>query len=106
MVGYKVKDVTDVHGADEPIDFHEPDWHWPPCQSGRWSGGNKVNYSACKWYQSSVAMNHFIGGKSGGSIYYKPIQCPTGFIMTGTRMYGIGDSVDEEHVDAYCCPFG
>ena len=27
MVGYKVKDVTDVHGADEPIDFHEPDWH-------------------------------------------------------------------------------
>lgn len=27
MVGYKVKDVTDVHGAAEPIDFHEPDWH-------------------------------------------------------------------------------
>ncbi|ECK3842530.1 shufflon protein C, partial [Salmonella enterica] len=26
MVGYKVKDVTDVHGAAEPIDFHEPDW--------------------------------------------------------------------------------
>ncbi|MDD9839912.1 shufflon protein C', partial [Escherichia coli] len=26
-----------------------------------------MNYSACKWYQSSVAMNHFIGGKSGGS---------------------------------------
>ncbi|AXM04710.1 shufflon protein C' (plasmid) [Escherichia fergusonii] len=49
-------------------------------------------------------MNHFIGGKSGGSIYYKPIQCPTGYIMTGTRMYGIGDGVDEEHVDAYCCP--
>ncbi len=23
--------------------------------------------------------------------------------MTGTRMYGIGDGVDEEHVDAYCC---
>ncbi|EBE2850255.1 shufflon protein C', partial [Salmonella enterica] len=22
-----------------------------------------------------------------------------------TRMYGIGDGVDEEHVDAYCCPF-
>ncbi|KAA9974056.1 shufflon protein C', partial [Escherichia coli] len=22
-----------------------------------------MNYSACKWYQSSVAMNHFIGGK-------------------------------------------
>ncbi|MGE2247173.1 shufflon system plasmid conjugative transfer pilus tip adhesin PilV [Escherichia coli] len=38
------------------------------CQSGRWSGGNKINYSACNWYKSSVAMNHFIGGKSGGSI--------------------------------------
>ncbi len=75
------------------------------CQSGTWSGGNKINYSACNWYKSSVAMNHFIGGKSGGSIYYKPIQCPTGYIMTGTRMYGIGDGVDEEHVDAYCCPF-
>ncbi|WP_274827259.1 shufflon protein C' [Salmonella enterica] len=65
----------------------------------------QINYSACNWYKSSVAMNHFIGGKSGGSIYYKPIQCPTGYIMTGTRMYGIGDGVDEEHVDAYCCPF-
>ncbi|MTE78239.1 shufflon protein C', partial [Escherichia coli] len=26
-----------------------------------------MNYSACNWYKSSVAMNHFIGGKSGGS---------------------------------------
>ncbi len=43
---------------------------------------NKINYSACNWYKSSVAMNHFIGGKSGGSIHYKPIQCPTGYIMT------------------------
>ncbi|MCE4232902.1 shufflon protein C', partial [Escherichia coli] len=24
-----------------------------------------MNYSACNWYKSSVAMNHFIGGKSG-----------------------------------------
>ncbi|KAA9619296.1 shufflon protein C', partial [Salmonella enterica subsp. enterica serovar Anatum] len=23
-----------------------------------------MNYSACNWYKSSVAMNHFIGGKS------------------------------------------
>ncbi|KAA0615646.1 shufflon protein C', partial [Salmonella enterica subsp. enterica serovar Rubislaw] len=22
-----------------------------------------MNYSACNWYKSSVAMNHFIGGK-------------------------------------------
>ena len=104
VVGYKVKDVTDVHGADEPIDFHEPDWHGGQCQSGVWVGGNKVNYSACKWYEATSA--HFIGGRSGGSIYYKPIQCPAGYVMTGTRMYGIGDGVDEEHVDAYCCPFG
>lgn len=74
------------------------------CQSGLWLGGNKVNYSACKWYEATSA--HFIGGRSGGSIYYKPIQCPAGYVMTGTRMYGIGDGVDEEHVDAYCCPFG
>ncbi|MFA9341851.1 shufflon protein C' [Escherichia coli] len=52
-----------------------------------------------------MAFNHFIGGDSGGSIYYKPVSCPTGYVMTGTRMYGIGDGVDEEHVDAYCCPF-
>ncbi|EOJ4964363.1 shufflon system plasmid conjugative transfer pilus tip adhesin PilV, partial [Escherichia coli] len=73
-------------------------------KSGLWLGGNKVNYSACKWYEATSA--HFIGGRSGGSIYYKPIQCPAGYVMTGTRMYGIGDGVDEEHVDAYCCPFG
>ncbi|MGT5269976.1 hypothetical protein ACRWE6_18620, partial [Escherichia coli] len=36
VVGYKVKDVTDVHGAAEPIDFHEPDWHGGQCQSGSW----------------------------------------------------------------------
>lgn len=65
----------------------------------------EIQGASLNWYKSSVAMNHFIGGKSGGSIYYKPIQCPTGYIMTGTRMYGIGDGVDEEHVDAYCCPF-
>ncbi|MCM5085243.1 prepilin, shufflon protein A, partial [Escherichia coli] len=42
-----MKDVTDVHGADEPIDFHEPDWHWPPCQSGVWrtSGSSNGSYS-------------------------------------------------------------
>ncbi|WP_430477125.1 pilus assembly protein PilV [Escherichia coli] len=80
--------------------MHTPDWHWQKCQSYRWFGGNKVNFIGT----SSVAMNHFIGGKSGLHItyiggksqywLYKPIQCPTGFIMTGTRMYGIGDGVD------------
>ncbi|MYO27785.1 shufflon protein C' [Salmonella enterica subsp. enterica serovar Kentucky] len=49
-----------------------------------------MNYSACKWYQSSVAMNHFIGGKSGGSIYYKPIQCRWGFFNTVSTIVGRG----------------
>ncbi|TLD64708.1 pilus assembly protein PilV, partial [Escherichia coli] len=26
-----------------------------------------MNYSACKWYEATSA--HFIGGRSGGSIY-------------------------------------
>lgn len=75
------------------------------CQSGVWTGGGKIKSTGCNWYSSPVAMDHFIGGRSGGSIYYKPVQCPANYVMTGTRMYGIGDSVDEEHVDAYCCPF-
>lgn len=75
------------------------------CQSGAWKGAGKISTTGCKWYSSPVAMDHFVGGHSGGSIYYKPVQCPTNYVMTGTRMYGIGDDVDEEHVDAYCCPF-
>lgn len=75
------------------------------CQSGVWSGGGKISNAGCSWYSSPVAMNHFIGGRSGGTIYYKPVQCPANYVMAGTRMYGIGDGVDEEHVDAYCCPF-
>ena len=75
------------------------------CQSGVWTGGGRIQTTGCNWYTSPVASDHFIGGRSGGSIYYKPVQCPANFVMVGTRMYGIGDSVDEEHVDAYCCPF-
>ena len=33
---------------------------------------------------------------------YKTATCPAGYVMTGTRMYGIFSAVDEEHVDAYC----
>lgn len=75
------------------------------CQSGVWSGAGKISNTGCNWYQSPVANDHFIGGRSGGWIYYKPVQCPANYVMAGTRMYGIGDGVDEEHVDAYCCPF-
>ena len=62
VVGYRVNSVTDFHGADEPIDFQAPDWHWPPCQSGSWKGnkekehftvygtsgcGHTVSYAVC-----------------------------------------------------------
>ncbi|WP_416857910.1 hypothetical protein [Escherichia coli] len=54
-----------------------------------------------KWYKSSVAMNHFIGGKSGGSIIMYSMDWIHYDWNTHVR---IGDGVDEEHVDAYCCP--
>ncbi len=63
MVGYKVKDVTDVHGAAEPIDFHEPDWHWPPCQSGVWVGfesypvGSPIPWPSATPPQGYLLMN-------------------------------------------------
>ncbi|MGU4726704.1 prepilin, shufflon protein A, partial [Escherichia coli] len=38
-----MKDVTDVHGAAEPIDFHEPDWHGGQCQSGLWKSLGTTN---------------------------------------------------------------
>ncbi len=76
----------------------------PLCQSGRWVGGAKI-LKECAWFESPVAYNYFAGG-AGGNVTYKPVQCPAGSVMTGTRMYGISKSVDDEHVDAYCCPIG
>ena len=60
VVGYKVKDVTDVHGADEPIDFHEPDWHWPPCQSGIWTT-TKMNFTTSTYNIGKNTRNLSIG---------------------------------------------
>lgn len=77
VVGYKVKDVTDVHGADEPIDFHEPDWHWPPCQSGVWrtSGSSNGSYSNLGSHRGSFTGRNtgsgtlfvYASGGNGGS---------------------------------------
>nr|WP_192960174.1 shufflon protein D' [Salmonella enterica]QOL60217.1 shufflon protein D' [Salmonella enterica subsp. enterica serovar Saintpaul] len=39
------------------------------CQSGRWSGGNKINYSACNWYK--VITGRIANGQQ--------IPLPTGF---------------------------
>ncbi|EAP1942267.1 shufflon protein C [Salmonella enterica] len=60
MVGYKVKDVTDVHGADEPIDFHEPDWHGGQCQSGIWTTA-KVNFTTSTYNIGKNTRNLSIG---------------------------------------------
>ncbi|MFP2419874.1 hypothetical protein ACLEXP_27205, partial [Escherichia coli] len=43
-----MKDVTDVHGAAEPIDFHEPDWHGGQCQSGSWKNAGKGDIEIVK----------------------------------------------------------
>ncbi|EAN5186989.1 shufflon protein C' [Salmonella enterica subsp. enterica serovar Infantis] len=50
-----------------------------------------------------MAYNYFAGG-AGGDVTNKPVICPAGYKMTGTRMFGVSKSVDDEHVDAYCCP--
>ncbi|MEW3305444.1 hypothetical protein MZT66_28000, partial [Escherichia coli] len=60
VVGYKVKDVTDVHGADEPIDFHEPDWHGGQCQSGIWTTA-KVNFTTSTYNIGKNTRNLSIG---------------------------------------------
>ncbi|EDM9071571.1 hypothetical protein CXC92_10205 [Salmonella enterica subsp. enterica serovar Infantis] len=52
------------------------------CQSGIWVGSGKINNQGCGWYSSPVAMDHFIGGRSGGKIYYKPVQCPANYTMS------------------------
>lgn len=78
--------------------------HLANCQSGVWSGGGKVSIQGCAWFESPVAYNYFAGG-AGGDVTYKPVICPAGYVMTGTRMFGVSKSVDDEHVDAYCCPF-
>ncbi|MDM8927467.1 hypothetical protein QU862_32390, partial [Escherichia coli] len=68
VVGYKVKDVTDVHGADEPIDFHEPDWHGGQCQSGSWKGNKE--------------KEHFtVYGTSGCGHTVSYAVCPSGSIL-------------------------
>ncbi|SPX19286.1 fragment of pilV protein, Shufflon protein (C-ter part) [Escherichia coli] len=67
--------------------------------------GNKINYSACNWYKSSVAMNHFIGGKSGGFDLLQADSMSDWIHYDWNTHVRYGDGVDEEHVDAYCCPF-
>ncbi|ECM2638443.1 shufflon system plasmid conjugative transfer pilus tip adhesin PilV, partial [Salmonella enterica subsp. enterica serovar Typhi] len=43
-------------------------------------------------------------GEYSGQLHEKPIICPAGYIMTGSKMWGWAEDVDDEHVDIYCCP--
>ncbi len=77
VVGYRVNSVTDFHGADEPIDFQAPDWHWPPCQSGSWrtSGSSNGSYSNLGSHRGSFTGRNtgsgtlfvYASGGNGGS---------------------------------------
>ncbi|HAF1391872.1 TPA: shufflon protein C' [Salmonella enterica] len=64
-----------------------------------------MNENACKWVSAPNAMTFFGTGRSDPSTWMKTASCPVGYVMTGTRMFGIAYGLDEEHVDAYCCPF-
>ena len=70
------------------------------CESGTWkkAGGASVQMGACQWVEAPSAYRTARG--------YKTAVCPPNFVMTGTRWYQIPSYVDDEHVDAYCCPLG
>lgn len=72
----------------------------PLCQSGIWVGGAKINSNACMWVSSPDAWVN-----PGQRQFYKTAYCPTGYIQTGSRFMLWPKGLDDEHVDAYCCPF-
>ncbi|AXC65659.1 shufflon system plasmid conjugative transfer pilus tip adhesin PilV [Salmonella enterica] len=72
------------------------------CVNGIWTGGSKVNRNQCMWLSASNAFSFF--GKRAWELHEKPVICPDNYIMVGTKMWGWAEGVDDEHVDAYCCP--
>lgn len=72
------------------------------CVNGVWTGGSKVNRNQCMWLSASNAFSFF--GKRAWELHEKPVICPDNYIMVGTKMWGWAEGVDDEHVDAYCCP--
>lgn len=72
------------------------------CVNGVWTGSVQINNSQCKWFSPAKAFSYF--GSSSGQLHEKPIICPAGYIMTGSKMWGWAEDVDDEHVDIYCCP--
>ncbi|HGG0597821.1 TPA: shufflon system plasmid conjugative transfer pilus tip adhesin PilV [Enterobacter roggenkampii] len=72
------------------------------CVNGVWTGSVQINNSQCKWFSPANAFSYF--GKDSRQLHEKPIICPAGYIMTGSKMWGWAEYVDDEHVDIYCCP--
>ncbi|EAA6039915.1 shufflon system plasmid conjugative transfer pilus tip adhesin PilV [Salmonella enterica subsp. diarizonae] len=72
------------------------------CVNGVWTGGSKVNRNQCMWLSAPNAFSFF--GKRAWELHEKPVICPDNYIMVGTKMWGWAEGVDDEHVDAYCCP--
>ncbi|HGG5995728.1 TPA: shufflon system plasmid conjugative transfer pilus tip adhesin PilV [Salmonella enterica subsp. diarizonae serovar 61:r:z53] len=72
------------------------------CVNGVWTGGSKVNRNQCMWLSAPNAFSWF--GKRAWELHEKPVICPDNYIMVGTKMWGWAEGVDDEHVDAYCCP--
>ncbi|MCQ0437112.1 shufflon system plasmid conjugative transfer pilus tip adhesin PilV [Salmonella enterica subsp. enterica] len=72
------------------------------CVNGVWTGSVQINNSQCKWFSPANAFSYF--GEYSGQLHEKPIICPAGYIMTGSKMWGWAEDVDDEHVDIYCCP--
>ncbi|HAF1609374.1 TPA: hypothetical protein G8M64_003672 [Salmonella enterica] len=63
-----------------------------------------MSNTGCSWFKSPDADRWFDNGK--GSFHTKSVICPTNYVATGTRMFGVASGVDDEHVDIYCCLFG
>ncbi|HAF4865884.1 TPA: hypothetical protein G9F10_004028 [Salmonella enterica] len=65
-----------------------------------------MSKNGCQWIEAPNAFSSFPRGGGSDESHEKTASCPADFVMTGTRMYGVAPDVDDEHVDAYCCPFG
>ncbi|CAG73460.1 alternative C-terminus for the PilV protein (fragment), partial [Pectobacterium atrosepticum SCRI1043] len=70
------------------------------CQSGAWAGSGKIDQNDCQWVSAPDAWVN-----PGARQYYKSAICPSDSVMTGTRFMIWPSGLDDEHVDAYCCPF-
>lgn len=80
--------------------IYRPVQHLTSCQSGVWSGGAKINSSACQWVSSPDAWVN-----PGKRQFYKTATCPAGSVQSGSRFMIWPGALDDEHVDVLCCPF-